>query len=171
MFGLCAFGFYRAFRKGESLESKLLGWPIFKVSYTAVFIQLVVGAILMAIASICPARWAIIAELIVVAAAGFCFVAEDAVREVVTHTEAVIEDKTAAWKMIRSKVTAMAAQTNHADICKLAETIRLADPTPTSMDGKIAAVIELLDGTTDDATIQKAFQLMEQRRVLAKLEK
>ena len=35
MFGLCACAFHMAFRKDGKLESKLLGWPIFKVGYTA----------------------------------------------------------------------------------------------------------------------------------------
>ena len=171
MFGLCAFTFVRAFRKGDTLESKLLGWPIFKVGYTAVFTQVVVGAILMVIAFICPAWLAAVVELIVFAAAGVCLTGRDAVREVITQSEAVVEDKTAPWKMIHSKVAAMAAQTNHPDIRKLAEVVRLADPTPTSMDGQVAELLETLSSTMDDADIKKAFQLLEQRKVLAKLEK
>ena len=47
MFGVCALAFVRAFRKDSTLESKLLGWPIFKVGYVAVIVQLVVGFALM----------------------------------------------------------------------------------------------------------------------------
>ena len=47
MFGLCAFTFARAFRRDGTLESKVLGWPIFKVGYTALIVQVIVGAIIM----------------------------------------------------------------------------------------------------------------------------
>ena len=38
MFGLCAWTFVLAFRKDKTLASKVLGWPIFKAGYTALFI-------------------------------------------------------------------------------------------------------------------------------------
>lgn len=171
MFGLCAFTFVRAFRKDETLESKLLGWPIFKVGYTALIAQFVVGAILMGIAAFTPAWVAGIAELLVFAVTGFCLTAKDAAREVVTQSEAKTAEKTAAWKMIRATVSAIATETGNPEIIKLAEVIRLADPTPTSMDATIAEIIESLRHDANDGTIKKAFQLMEQRKVLAKLEK
>ena len=171
MFGLCAYAFHMAFSKDGKLESKLLGWPVFKVCYTVLIAQIVVGGIIMGIAAFCPVWAAIIAELIVFAVTGVCLTVKDAAREVVTQSEAKVEDKTAAWKVIRTRANAVAAESGHPDLKKLAEMIRYADPTPTSMDGDIAQMLETLSSYADASNIKKAFAMMEQRKALALKEK
>ena len=171
MFGLCAYAFHMAFRKDGKLESKLLGWPIFKVGYTALVAQIVVGGIIMGIAAFCPVWAAVIAEMIVFAVTGVCLTVKDAAREAVTQSEAMVEDNTAAWKAIRARANAVAAESGHPDLKKLAEMIRYADPTPTSMDGDIAQMLETLSSYADAANIKKAFVMMEQRKAMAKEEK
>ena len=168
MFGVCALAFVRAFRKDSTLESKLLGWPIFKVGYVAVIVQLVVGFALMGLAALCPVWTAAIAEVAVFAVTAFCLTVKDAVREAVTTAEVKVTDNTAAWKAIRARANAIAAETGHPDIKKLAEEIRYADPTPTSMDDEIALMLETLSSYADAANIKKSFAMIEQRRLLGK---
>ncbi len=168
MFGLCAAAFFRAFRRERTLESKLLGWPIFRVGYIFVIVQLIVGAVIMGIASFCPVWAAIAAELAVFAAAAICLTVKDAAREAVRRSEAAPEDKTGPWKAIRTRAAAIAAATNHPEIKKLAEEIRYADPTPTPMDSRIADMLETLSSYADAANIQKAFRMLEERKALAK---
>ena len=171
MFILCACTYFRAFRRGETLESKVLGWPVFKVGYTALIAQVIVGAILMGIAAFCPAWAAAIAEVIVFAVTLVCLVVKDAARETVARGEAAVQDRTAAWKKIRARADAIAAETKHPDIRRLAEEIRMADPTPTSMDGRIAEMLETLSSYADAENIGKALKLMEQRKSVSKQEK
>ena len=171
MFGLCAFAFARAFRKEDTLESKVLGWPIFRVGYTALIVQIIVGAIIMGIAAFCPVWAAAIAEIFVFAVSGICLTAKDAAREVVVHSESPVTDNTAAWKAIRSRAAAIVAETKHPDIRKLAEDIRYADPTPTPLDGQIAEMLETLSSYADAENIRKAVRLMEQRKALSKATK
>ena len=54
MFLLAAWTFYAAFRK-DGLESKILGWPIFKLGAVALAVQVVLGFALMGLAALCPA--------------------------------------------------------------------------------------------------------------------
>ena len=168
MFGVCAFAFIRAFRKDGTMESKLLGWPIFKVGYVALIVQIVVGFVLMGLAALCPVWAAAIAEVAAFAVTAFCMTVKDAVREAVTTAEVKVADNTAAWKAIRARANAIAAETGHPDIKKLAEEIRYADPTPTSMDGEIAQMLETLSSYADAANIKKAAAMLEQRKTLAK---
>lgn len=170
MFGLCAYAFYMAFSK-DGVESKILGWPIFKVSYTALIVQIIVGAMIMGIASFCPVWAAAIAEVIVFAVAGFSLTVKDAARAVVTQGEAKVEDKTAAWKAIRARVNAIASETGNADIKKLAEDIRYADPMPTELDGQIAEMMETLSSYATAENIHKASMLLMQRNALSKSKK
>ena len=168
MFGMCALAFVRAFRKDNKLESKLLGWPIFKVGYTALIVQIIVGFALMGLAALCPVWAAALAEVAVFASTAVCLTVKDAAREAVTAAEVKLTDNTAAWKAIRARAGQVAAETGHPDIRKLAEDIRYADPTPTAMDGEIAQMLETLSSYADAANIAKAKALMEQRRTLAK---
>lgn len=168
MFGVCALAFVRAFRKDNKLESKLLGWPIFKVGYTALIVQIIVGFALMGLAALCPVWAAALAEVAVFAWAAVCLTVKDAAREAVTAAEVKLTDNTAAWKAIRARASQVAAETGHPDIRKLAEDIRYADPTPTAMDGEIAQMLETLSSYADAANIAKAKALMEQRKTLAK---
>ena len=168
MFALCAWTFVRAFRRDSRLESKLLGWPIFKVGYVALIVQIVVGFALMGLAALCPVWAAAIAEVAAFAVTAFCMTVKDAAREAVTTAEVKVTDNTAAWKAIRARANAIAAETGHPDIKKLAEEIRYADPTPTSMDGEIAQMLETLSSYADAANIKKAAAMLEQRKALAK---
>ena len=171
MFGACALAFIRAFRKDSTMESKLLGWPIFKVGYIALIVQIIVGFALMGLAALCPVWAAAIAEVVVFAVTAFCLTVKDAVREVVTTAEVKITDKTAAWKAIRARANAIAAETGHPDIKKLAEEIRYADPTPTSMDGEIAQMLETLSSYADASNIKKAITLLHSRNELVRTNK
>ncbi len=168
MFGLCAYTFHLAFRKGETTESKLLGWPIFKVGYTSLIAQVIVGGILMGIASFCPAWPAVIAEVLVYAVTGVCLTVKEASRTVVTTSETQVQDKTQAWKSIRAKANALAASSGNADMKKLAEEIRFADPTPTEVDGKIAEVLEkMAEGVTEE-DVTKVMQMVKERKEMGK---
>lgn len=171
MFGVCALAFVRAFRKDSTVESKLLGWPIFKVGYVALIVQIIVGFALMGLAALCPVWAAAIAEVVVFAVTAFCLTVKDAVREAVTTAEVKVTDNTAAWKAIRARANAIAAETGHPDIKKLAEEIRYADPTPTSMDGEIAQMLETLSSYADASNIKKAITLLHSRNELVRTNK
>jgi len=120
MFGLCAFAFARAFRKDETLESKVLGWSIFQVGYTALFVQIIAGFIMMGTAALFPWWGVAIAELVIFAITGVCLTTRDAAREFITHSEAAIEEKTVAWKSIRTRAMSISVETQHPDVIKLA---------------------------------------------------
>lgn len=171
MFGVGVWAYIRAFRKDDKLESKLLGWPIFKVAYTAVIVQIVVGFILMSLAAILPTAVAVLAEVIVFALTAFSLTAKDAVREAVTNSEAKVTDQTAGWKAIRARANALAAQSDNPDFRTLAEAIRYADPMPTAMDGEIALMLETLADSADAENIRKALNLVQERNSLAKASK
>lgn len=168
MFGLCACTFHLAFRKGDTTESKLLGWPIFKVGYTALITQVIVGGILMGVASFCPAWPAAIAEVLVFAVTGVCLTVKEASRAVVTNAEANVQDKTVGWKSIRAKANALAASSGNADMKKLAEEIRFADPTPTEMDEKIAEVLDAMAEGVTEEDVAKVMRMVRERKELGK---
>ena len=169
MFGVCAFTFARAFRRDKTMESKLLGWPIFKVGYVAALVQVIAGFLLMALAALCPVWLAVLIEILLFAAVSLFLTVRDVAREAVVHIEANVTDNTKAWKAIRARADALAAE--RAELRKLAEEIRFADPTPSSLDGAISDQLELLSADASEANLQRAFALLRQRRSQIKEEK
>ncbi len=168
MFICCGLAFVRAFRRDETLESKLLGWPIFKVGYTALAVQACIGFVFMALARVIPVTVAVIIEVLLFALTMICLTVKDAAREVVRNLEGKDNGPIAAWKAIRTRAVEVASSTGNAKLKELAEVIRFADPNPTPIDGQIAQMLEVLSGYADQANIKKAFALMEQRTALAK---
>lgn len=171
MFILCALTFERAFRKDQTLESKLLGYPVFKVGAAATIVQTIIGFVLMALATLCPLRVAILTEILVFAGTAFCLTTKDAARETVMQFETNVSDNTSAWKKIRSRADALAAEMDNPEMRKLAEAIRFADPAPCSLDEKISATLETLTSATETETIRQLFALLQQRQLLVKREK
>ena len=169
MFLLAAWTFYAAFRK-DGLESKILGWPIFKVGAVALAVQVVLGFALMGLAALCPAWVTVLAEVLIFAVTGICLTVKDAARMVVSQSEAHMADSTAAWKVIRQKANALAAS-GDADMKRLAEEIRFADPMPTSLDGEIAAQVDALAAGANGKNVQNLLKQLEQRKLLSKHEK
>lgn len=171
MFVLCAGTFARAFRKDETLESKLLGFPIFKVGYAALMVQILMGFVLMVLAALCPIWMAILVEILLFGVAAFSLTAKDAAREALVHFEANAPEKTGAWKAIRARANALAAESGNPEIRRLAEEIRYADPMPSSMDAEISAQLEMISENANAENIQKGFSLLRQRKNLIKEEK
>lgn len=169
MFLLAAWTFYAAFRK-DGLESKILGWPIFKLGAVALAVQVVLGFALMGLAALCPAWVTVLAEVLIFAVTGICLTVKDAARVVVSQSEAHMADSTAAWKVIRQKANALSAS-GDADMKRLAEEIRFADPMPTSIDGEIAAQVDALAAGKNPDAIKRLTAALAQRKVIAKQEK
>lgn len=171
MFMVCAATFVRAFHTEETLESKLLGWPIFKVGYIALAMQMLVGFTLMGLAALCPVWVAVIVELAVFALTGISLTVRDAARTVVTQSEAHVTDNTQAWKVLRAKASALAVSTGNEELKKLADEMRYADPTPTSMDGDINQMMDTLSDYATVENINKVMKMLEKRKLLGKEEK
>lgn len=171
MFMVCAAAFVQAFHTEETLESKLLGWPIFKVGYIALAMQMLVGFTLMGLAALCPVWVAIVIELVVFALTGVSLTVRDAARAVVTQSEAHVTDNTQAWKVLRAKANALAASTGNAELKKLAEEMRYADPTPTSMDGEFNQMMDTISSYATAENIDKVMKMLEKRKLLGKEEK
>ena len=166
MFGICAGAYVRAFRTGDSLESKLLGWPIFKVGYMALAGQILIGFVLMALAALCPVWVAAIAEVLVFAAAGMSLTVRDAAREVVTKSETQAADNTQAWKAIREKAANLAAV--NPKLARLAEEIRYADPMHCAMDEQIDGALNALRENASEEMIGNVLRLVQERNRIAK---
>lgn len=175
--------FIRSFRKDETLESKVLGWPIFKVALIGLVVQAVLSLLLMALAGLCPVWIAVLAEVLVFAAVAALLIVRDAGREVVTVSEQALPDKTQTMKNLRLQAKNAAALVRDARVQKameeLAEEMQFSDPVSsgateemeTALAGLIAQV-KLAD-TPEGALelVQQAKRLLKQRNETLKMSK
>lgn len=169
LFVLAAVACKAAIAKEEGWQSRLLGWPIFKVAAMMLIAQIALSFVLMAVSRVVPIWAAAVIEGLMMAATLFTMLGKSVARDVVNQTERVVSDKTQAWKAIRAKANMLAA--GNPKLAKLAEEIRFADPTPCSMDAQIDAVLDALGEDASDAAIDRAMRLMAQRKATAKSEK
>lgn len=173
MFGAAGAAFIRSFRKDETLESKVLGWPIFKVAVIGLAVQVMLSFVLMAVSGLCPVWVAVLIEVLVFAAIAALLIVRDASREAVTVSEQAVPDKTQAMKQLRLQAKNAAALVQDSQVRgemeKLAEELQFSDPVSgsateemeTALAGLIAQV-KLAD------TPQAALQLVQQARNLLK---
>ncbi|MBE5807004.1 MAG: hypothetical protein E7317_01515 [Clostridiales bacterium] len=168
MFAVVTAAFMRAFRDGRSLESALLGWPIFKCGALALGAQLIAGFALMALARALGVTAAVVIEIVLFGCAAAVLVARDAARAAVEQTEARVRDDTGAWKALRAQASAFAAAAGSDAARKLADDIRFADPRPTDMDGDIAQAVGALGADAADEDIEQVRKMVGRRNALAK---
>lgn len=158
MFAVCGISFLLAFRK-EGIRSKLLGWPIFRVGYTFLGIQIVLGFLFMILAKQCPARYTIIAEVILYAVCGASLVVREASRTVTEQSITRLADRTAQWKRIRILADGIARTTGESRWKKLAEEIRYADPTEKPGDAEILRILDEGAGETAWEQVDRLIKL------------
>ena len=119
---------------------------------------------------LCVRQTTVLAEVLIFAVTGICLTMKDAAHVVVSQSEAHMADSTAAWKVIRQKANALSAS-GDADMKRLAEEIRFADPMPTSLDGEIAAQVDALAAVANPESVKKILTLLERRKAFAKANK
>lgn len=134
------------------------------------WIAAICTVLMFLLAALCPAWVTALTEVLIFAVTGICLTVKDAARVVVSQSEAHMADSTAAWKVIRQKANALAAS-GDADMKRLAEEIRFADPMPTSLDGEIAAQVDALAAGKNPDAIKRLTAALAQRKVIAKQEK
>lgn len=89
MFGITRCAYVFALRKGDDTESKLLGWPIFKVALVANCVQIIISFALMIISTIISVRLTLCIEIVLFALTLICLVVRSTGREVVVSEEAM----------------------------------------------------------------------------------
>ena len=169
-FGLVVFAYIQSFLHDDTLSSKLLGFPIFRVSLIALFVQLVIFAALTATSSICPLWLAVIVEGLVFAGSAVCLIATEAARGVVEEAELKPEDRTQTMKRLRALAVAkMSIQKEEQakEACRrLADALKYADPVSTQATQELEQKIEQILETLEKYEIGDRLSLIEQAQIL-----
>lgn len=181
-FGLVAFAYVQSFLHDNTLSSKLLGFPIFRVSLIALALQMLVFVTLGALSALCPIWLAVIIEGLVLAGTAVCLIATEAARGVVEEAEVKLTDRTQMIKRLRAQAeTVVSLQTNEhikTEVERLSQALRYSDPVSSDATKEVELEIEkllgkLYNGVDADieARIKRALVLVQQRNSIIKSNK
>lgn len=162
MFGITRCAYVSALRKGNDTESKLLGWPIFKVAVVANCVQIIISLVFMTISTIISVRLTLCIEIVLFALTLISLVVRSAGREVVMYEESMHTNKAEQWKRIRDLASQLAITIPSTELKKLNEDIRFSDPTPKNGDDDILYKLSQLTTAAqeDQATLIRELKLL-----------
>ena len=185
-FGVVAVSLYIAFVKNPDAKSKFYGFPIAKVGVVYWFAQLVLGLLVMALASWIPMWLAVLVYSAALGAAVIGLISAEAVAEQIHVQDARLRKGVSLMRSLQSKLNQMAAQCDNpdaaAEVKRFAEEMRYSDPVSSEALAEIeadlsAAVDELqaaiVDGDSNAAKqlCRKASAVLAERNRLCKLNK
>ena len=166
-----------AWSNAETLKSKFLGFPIIRVAYIYLVIQIIAFAILAGTAGIVPSWVAVIVCCLILGAAAVCLIATDAGRDEIERVEQKIQSKVSALKMLQIDVEMLAKTEADSEVksklMKLAEKIHYSDPMSsdalTELEGAIAGKVKELKTSSDKRSlIEEIDNLLSERNAKCK---
>ena len=190
-FTLAAFGAagaagYVGVVRQEDAKSRFYGFPIAKIGLVYGFAQLVLGLVVMALASWIPAWLAAVVYVLMLGAACLGLIAADTVVEQIHVQDTKLRGDVRLMRSLQSKLNQMAAQCDNpdaaAEVKRFAEEMRYSDPVSSEALADIeadlvAAVDELQSAAVDgdSASVKqlcrKASGILAERNRLCKLNK
>lgn len=166
IFGFVAVAYVLSFMHDGTLTSKLLGYPIFRVSVFALGAQGVICLLLVALSRACPVWLAVAVEGVMIAGIACAMIGTEAARGVVERSEQTLDSRTANMKRLRRLAQAQRdAQQDErvrAAAARLAEALAYADPVTSAATREAEARIEALLGTLSSGTAQERLDAISQ---------
>ena len=173
---------YNSLLKNPDAKSRFYGFPLAKLAFFYLVIQVVVGGICMALGHITPWWVATVLDAIILALAVIGLIGAETVVEEIHTQDAKLKKDVSLMRSLQSKVNQIAAQSENAEIKALADEFRYSDPVSNDAiaDAEadlVAAVDELqtayVDGDSEAVAklCRRAFALLAERNRLCKLNK
>ena len=126
--------FTYAFKNGDSLVSKIYGFPIFRIGYLYIAAQFIVGVLICLVAAfVAVPYWiALVLSVILLSLAAIGVIATDNTRDIIEEIEEETERVTKATKIFNLDIQAIVdlctEESVKKELVKLAEAIKYSDP-------------------------------------------
>lgn len=125
---------YYAFRGAETLQSKVYGFPIFRIGFIYTVAQIIVTVIMCVVGAVCnaPAWIAVVVSIVILAAALIGVIAADNTRDVIQEMEQKTVEQTKVVKTFRLDVASLVGKCKDSVAKKkmedLADAFKYSDP-------------------------------------------
>ena len=173
---------YNSLLKNPDAKSRFYGFPIAKIAFVYLVIQVAVGGICMALGHITPWWLATVLDAIILALTVIGLVSSEAVVAEIKVQDDKLKKNVTLMRTLQSKVNQIAAQSDDAALKALAEEFRYSDPVSSDalaeIERDLSAVVDelqaaVIDGDRDAAKqlCRKASAILAERNRLCKLNK
>ena len=157
----------KAFANGEGARSKFYGFPIARVGFIYLFVQVLAGLVCMALGLVLPVWVAVVLFILILALAAIGFITVDAIRDEVERQDAVLKTNVTSMRTLQSKAAAIASQCEDASLknilTALSDKFRFSDPVSSAATEEaetgLAALMEELQAAVLDSDSEAAVAL------------
>lgn len=181
-FLIAGFAIYTAMIKRPDAKSRFYGFPIARIGFLYLVIQVAVGGICMALGNIIPWWAATVMDAIILALSMIGLISTEAVVCEIHVQDDKLKKNVSFMRSLQSKVNQMATQSDNAAVKALAEEFRYSDPVSSEVladaEADLAAAVDELqgayidgDGEAVEKLCRKVSALLAERNRICKLNK
>ncbi len=149
----------KAFANGEGARSKFYGFPIARIGFIYLVVQVVVALVCMALGFIVPAWLAAVLLVLVLAAAAIGLITTEGIRDEVERQDEVLKKSVSNMRDLQSKAAAIAAQCEDESIRKvlnaLSDKFRFSDPVSSDATAEAEAGLAVLTDELQAAVLDR----------------
>ena len=165
---------YSAFRKGDELRSKFYGFPIAKIGFIYLAVQLVSSLIFMLLSAKVPVWLPVILYVLFLAVAAVGFISAEAMKEEVERQDVQLKKDVSAMRGLQTNIRSLAAQNRDSAFSKeleeLSEAFRYSDPVSSEataeLEAGLAAHLDTLASTVLEGDAESVAPLCKKVRAM-----
>lgn len=172
-----------AFKNGHDVKSRFYGFPVARIGFLYLLVQLVVGTGVMIMAAWVPFWLAMLLFVLIIGFSGIGLIGADMNRDKIEHMDEQLEEKTAFMRGLYTTVSQLARYDGELglknQLQELAEALRYSDPVSnvslTMVEERLEKCIHTLNralasGEEDKAKklCTSAFSILKERNALCK---
>ena len=180
------YAIYLGFSRKEPVSSKLYGFPVARVGFIYLIVQLLASVVFMIFASVMPIWVIVVVSVIALGAAGAGLITTDAMRDEILRQDKVLQKNVSAMRAMQSKTRMLVGQCDAAflsqELSNLAEDFQFSDPVSSEATEEIEYELSQLIDELQEALIEREYEsagtlqrkaqdLLKERNRICKLNK
>lgn len=180
------YAIYLGFSRKEPVSSKLYGFPVARVGFIYLIVQLLSSVVFMILAPVIPIWVIVVISVIALGAAGAGLITTDAMRDEILRQDKVLQKNVSAMRAMQSKTRMLVSQCDDAllsqELSNLAEDFQFSDPVSSEATEEIEYELSQLIDELQEALIEREYEsagtlqrkaqdLLKERNRICKLNK
>ena len=180
------YAIYLGFSRKEPVSSKLYGFPVARVGFIYLIVQLLASVVFMILAPVIPIWVIVVISVIALGAAGAGLITTDAMRDEILRQDKVLQKNVSAMRAMQSKTRMLVGQCDAAflsqELSNLAEDFQFSDPVSSEATEEIEYELSQLIDELQEALIEREYEsagtlqrkaqdLLKERNRICKLNK
>ena len=158
---LQGYAIYKGFSKDEPLASKFYGFPVARVGFVYLIVQLILSLLSIMFSTVLPLWMVLVLSVIALGAAGVGLITTDAMREEILRQDEALKKDVSTMRALQSKTRMLVGQCENAsvsaELSKLSEAMRYSDPVSSEALQKIEFELTQLVDELQKAVVEQEY--------------